>query len=97
MHLLANRIIIVKFMMAEEGSESEDRSFLRFVIVSTLTVLGMALCIISPGIFYVCMINLGVRGEPLNYIAFATFWSFFIIIVILATAIDWINKRKKTE
>lgn len=84
-------------MTTEEGSKSKDHSFLRFVIVSTLTVLGMALCIISPWIFYVCMINLGVRGEPLNYIAFAAFWSFFIIIVILATAIDWVMKKKKTE
>jgi len=84
-------------MTAEEGSESEDRSFLRFVIVSTLTVLGMALCILSPGIFLVALINLGLRGELLNYIAFAAFWSFFIIIVLLAAAIDWVKKRKKTE
>jgi hypothetical protein len=84
-------------MTTEEGPESKGNSFLRFVIVSTLTVLGMALCILSPWIFIVALINLGLQGEPLNYIAYAAFWSFFIMIVILATAIDWINKRKKTE
>jgi hypothetical protein len=84
-------------MTTEEGLESERHSFLRFVIVSTLTVLGMALCILSPWIFIVVLINLGLQGEPLNYIAFAAFWSFFIVIVILAVAIDWINKRNKIE
>lgn len=84
-------------MTTEEGSKSKDHGFLRFVIVSTLIVLGMALCIFSPWVLLVAIINLGLRGEPLNYIAFATFWSFFIIVVLLATAIDWINKRKKTE
>jgi putative flippase GtrA len=78
-------------MTTEEGLESERHSFLRFVIVSTLTVLGMALCILSPWIFIVVLINLGLQGEPLNYIAF------FIVIVILAVAIDWINKRNKIE
>lgn len=97
MRLLPNRIRIVKLMTVEEQSESEDRSFLRFVIVSTLTVVGMALCIMSPWLFYICMINLGMRGEPLNYIAIAAFGSFFIIVVILAAAIDWVRKRKKTE
>ena len=84
-------------MTTEEGSKSKDHGFLRFVIVSTLIVSGMALCIFSPWVLLVAIINLGLRGEPLNYIAFATFWSFFIIVVLLATAIDWINKRKKTE
>jgi hypothetical protein len=84
-------------MPPEEESKSKDYSFLRFVIISTLIVLGMAICILSPMIFFIGMINLGIRGEPFNYIAFATFWSYFIIIVILATTIDWIRKRKKTE
>jgi hypothetical protein len=84
-------------MATEEGSKSKDHSFLRFLIVSTLTVLGMALCIFSPWILLVAIMNLGLRGEPLNYVAFAAFWSFFIIIVLLATAIDWLRKRKKTE
>jgi hypothetical protein len=97
MRLLPKRIGIVEVMTTEEGSKSEDRSFLRFVIVSTLTVLGMALCILSPWIFVVALTNPGLRGQPLSYIAFAAFWSFFIVIVILATAIDWVKKRKKTE
>jgi len=97
MHLLPNKIGLVKLMTADERPESEDRGFLRFVIVSTLTVVGMALCIMSPWLFYICMINLGMRGEPLNYVAIAAFWSFFVIIVILATVIDWVMKRKKTE
>jgi hypothetical protein len=97
MLLLSNRIRIVEAMTTEEGSKSRGHSFLRFVIVSTLTVLGIALCILSPWVFIVALINLGLRDEPLNYIAFAAFWSFFIVIVILATAIDWINKRKKRE
>jgi len=87
----------VEVMTTEEGLKSKDHGFLRFVIVSTLTVLGMALCIFSPWIFIVALIRLGLQGEPFNYIAYVAFWSFFIIIVILATAIDWINKRKKTE
>lgn len=97
MHLSANRIIIVEFMTAEEGSESEDHSFLRFVIVSTLTVVGLALVILSPVIFYVGLLSLGLRGEPFNYIAYVAFWSFLTVIVILTTAIDWVRKRKKTE
>ena len=82
-------------MMVEERSESKDGSFLRFIIVSTITVVGIALCVLSPWIFYIGMINLGLRGAPLNYIAFATFWSIFIVILILAVAIDRV--KKKTE
>jgi hypothetical protein len=84
-------------MTTEEESKPKDRSFLRFVIVSTLIVIGMALCIFSPWIFLVMVVNIGLRGEFLNYIAFATYWSFFMIIVLLAAAIDWVRKRKKTE
>jgi len=82
-------------MTTQERSESKDHSFLRFVIVSTLTVLGIALCILSPWILILELINLGLQGEPYDYVAYAAFWSFFVIIVMLATVIDWIKKRKK--
>jgi hypothetical protein len=83
-------------MTNEEESKSKH-GFLRFVIVSTVIVVSMALCIFSPWIFLVVFINIGLRGKFLNYIAFATFRSFFIIIVLLAAAIDWAMKRKKIE
>jgi len=97
MHLSVDIIIIVEFMTVEEGSESEDHSFLRFVIVSTLTVVGLALFVLSPVIFYVGILSLASRSEPFNYITYAVFWSFLIVIVVLTTTIDWVRKRKKTE
>lgn len=88
---------IVKLMANEEESESGKYSFLLFVIASTLKVVGLTLCILSPWILYVGLINLGLRGEPFNYVAFAFFWSYFVVIVLLAAVIDWIRKRKKTK
>ena len=82
-------------MAAETLSKSKDHSFLQFVIVATLTIVGMTLCVLSPCILLVGLMSLGLRGEILGYLAYAAFWSIFIVVVILATAIDWLKKKKK--
>lgn len=83
-------------MTDEEHLDSENDGFLRFVIVSTLKVVGIALCIMSGWVFYIGMLSLGSKGEPFNYIAVASFWSFFIVLIVLAVVIDWLKKKKES-
>lgn len=81
----------------EEESDSKNHSFLRFVIVSTLQVLAMTICILSPCVLLVLLIKIGLQGEPFNYLAFIAFWSLFLIVIVFAAVVDWIKKRKHTE
>ncbi|RLI46783.1 hypothetical protein DRO69_02325 [Candidatus Bathyarchaeota archaeon] len=84
-------------MVDEESVEHENYSLIRFVVVVTLTVVGMALCIMSGWIFFIGMLNLGIRGPPFSYMAIIAFWSFIVILIVLAAVIDWMKKKKASQ
>lgn len=80
-------------MPEEEESDAEKHSFLRFLIMATLTVAGMALLIISGWAVYITLLHLGIKGEPFGHIAIATFWVFIVALLILAAVVDWVKGK----
>lgn len=81
-------------MADEENSESRDLSFLGFVIVSTLIVVGMALFIFSPWIIYIGILSLGLSKGFASYLALSLFWAFFVAVVVLSAIVNWLRKEK---
>jgi uncharacterized membrane protein len=81
----------------EDRSDSDKYSFLRFVIIATLEVAGMALLIMSGWVFYVAMLSLGLQGGIFSYIAITAFWSFIVLLLIIAATIEWMKKKKKLK
>ena len=82
-------------MTEEESLDSDHYSFPRFVIMATLKVAGMALLIMSGWIFYVGMLSLGLQGEVFSYIAVVSFWSFLLLLIVIAAVIDWMRDKKR--
>ncbi|MEM2111411.1 MAG: hypothetical protein QXX08_05990 [Candidatus Bathyarchaeia archaeon] len=86
--------------MSEEDLADERkarRGFIRFVIIATLKVVGLALLIMSGWAFYISMLFLGFQSPILSYIAVASFWAFIILLIVVAAVIDWMKKKKAAE
>jgi len=79
----------------EDRSDSDNWSFLRFVIIATLKVVGMALLIMSGWVFYIAMLHLSLISEAFSYIAITAFWSFIVLLIVFAAVIDWMKKRQR--
>jgi uncharacterized membrane protein len=82
-------------MTKEESTDLDHYSFLRFVIMATLEVVGMALLIMSGWVFYVGMMSLSLKGEVFSYVAVVCFWSFLLLLIVTAAVIDWVRDKKK--
>jgi hypothetical protein len=70
--------------------------FVKFMIVSTLTVVAIALAILSPIIFYLALLYF--CPPPYDYIALGVFWAvIFGVPMILAIVIDYLRKSRKKD
>jgi uncharacterized membrane protein len=82
-------------MTEEENPDYDHYSFLRFVIMATLKVVGMALLIMSGWVFYVGVLSLGLQGEVFSYVAVISFWTFLLLLIVTGAVIDWMRDKKK--
>lgn len=76
------------------GKNENIFSFLKFLVFATLTVVAMALIVISPILLYPLLLG---HPEPYNYIALAIFWVAILAIPVFAAITDYLRNRHKTR